>query len=44
MSRKRVIAKREVVPDPKYNNALVAKFINNLMKKGKKKYCAVDSL
>ena len=36
MSRKRVIAKREVVPDPKYKNVLVAKFINNLMKKGKK--------
>jgi len=36
MSRKRVITKREVVPDPKFNNVLVAKFINSLMKKGKK--------
>ncbi len=36
MSRKRVITKREVVPDAKFNNVLVAKFINSLMKKGKK--------
>jgi len=31
-----MVTKREVIPDPKYNNALVAKFVNNLMKKGKK--------
>ncbi|MFZ3115212.1 MAG: 30S ribosomal protein S7 [Syntrophales bacterium] len=36
MPRRREIAKREVLPDPKYNNQLVAKFINNLLKKGKK--------
>ena len=36
MSRKRVIAKREITPDAKYNSVLVAKFINNLMKDGKK--------
>jgi small subunit ribosomal protein S7 len=36
MPRKRVISKREVMPDPKYNNILVTKFINNLMKEGKK--------
>jgi small subunit ribosomal protein S7 len=36
MSRKRSAAKREIMPDPKYNSALVSKFINNLMKKGKK--------
>jgi len=36
MSRKRVIAKREVLPDPKYNSQLVAKFINALMRRGKK--------
>ncbi len=36
MPRKRVVAKRNPVPDPKYNNVLAAKFINNMMKKGKK--------
>jgi small subunit ribosomal protein S7 len=36
MSRKRVAAKRKIAPDPKYKSVLVAKFINNLMKKGKK--------
>ncbi|MBW2000776.1 MAG: 30S ribosomal protein S7 [Deltaproteobacteria bacterium] len=36
MPRKRVVEKREVVPDPKYKSKLVAKFINCLMKKGKK--------
>jgi small subunit ribosomal protein S7 len=36
MPRRREIAKREIVPDPKYNNKLVAKFINNLLKRGKK--------
>ena len=36
MSRKASIHKREIVPDPKYGSVLVAKFINNLMKDGKK--------
>jgi len=36
MPRRREIAKREILPDPKYNSVLVAKFINNLLKKGKK--------
>jgi len=36
MPRKRVIEKREVKPDPRYNNVLVTKFINNLMSRGKK--------
>ena len=36
MPRKRVVAKREVIPDPKYDSMLAAKFINNLMRKGKK--------
>jgi len=36
MSRKRVAVKRKIVPDPKYNSVLVAKFVNNLMKDGKK--------
>ena len=36
MPRKRVVEKREVFSDPKYKSVLVAKFVNNLMKKGKK--------
>ena len=36
MPRKRVITKRPVLPDPRYNSVLAAKFVNNLMKKGKK--------
>ena len=28
--------KREILPDPVYNSAVVAKFVNNLMKGGKK--------
>jgi small subunit ribosomal protein S7 len=36
MPRRREIAKREILPDPKYSNKLVAKFINNILKKGKK--------
>lgn len=36
MPRKRVIARREMTPDPKYGSLLVAKFVNNLMKRGKK--------
>ena len=36
MPRRREVAKREILPDPKYNNKLVAKFINNLMERGKK--------
>jgi len=36
MPRRREIAKREILPDPKYQNRLVAQFISNLMKKGKK--------
>ncbi|MBI5182702.1 MAG: 30S ribosomal protein S7 [Nitrospirae bacterium] len=36
MSRKKVAVKREILPDPKFNNKLVAKFISVLMKKGKK--------
>ncbi len=35
MRRKRKF-QREILPDPKYQNVLVAKFINHLMKGGKK--------
>ncbi|MGA1861778.1 30S ribosomal protein S7 [Deferribacter thermophilus] len=36
MARRRVAKKREVLPDPVYNEVLVTKFINNLMYDGKK--------
>ncbi len=36
MARRREIPKRSVLPDPKYNNRLVGKFINVVMKDGKK--------
>ena len=36
MPRKGLVTKREPTPDPKYGSVLSAKFINNLMKKGKK--------
>ncbi|MBN2653924.1 MAG: 30S ribosomal protein S7 [Nitrospirae bacterium] len=36
MARKREIAKREVVPDPKYNSKLVSRFINIIMEHGKR--------
>ena len=36
MPRRRKIPKRELLPDPKYNSSLVTKFINNLMRKGKR--------
>lgn len=34
--RRRRAPKREIVPDPKYNNVLVAKMINTVMECGKK--------
>ena len=34
--RRRRPEKREILPDPVYNDLIVAKFINNLMKMGKK--------
>ena len=36
MSRRRVAAKREVLPDPVYQSVLVAKFVNRVMQRGKK--------
>ncbi|HNQ17646.1 MAG TPA: 30S ribosomal protein S7 [Smithellaceae bacterium] len=36
MPRRREIEKRDILPDPKYNNKLVAKFVNSLLKRGKK--------
>ncbi|MCZ6731924.1 MAG: 30S ribosomal protein S7 [Gammaproteobacteria bacterium] len=36
MPRRRVIAKRQIIPDPKYGSETLAKFINVVMKRGKK--------
>ena len=36
MPRRREVTKREILPDPKYKNALVARFVNNVMERGKK--------
>lgn len=36
MPRKGHISKREILPDPVYNNLVVTKLINNIMKDGKK--------
>jgi len=50
MPRRRVVAKREVLPDPKFSNIGLAKFINVIMKDGKKSiaekiaYDALDSV
>ena len=50
MSRRHAAIKREVLPDPKYHNLVLAKFVNALMLDGKKAvaeavvYGAIDSL
>jgi len=36
MPRRRVVAKREILPDPLYNSQLVTKFVNSVMVRGKK--------
>ena len=36
MSRRRKAVKRQVMPDPKFNDQLVTRFVNNLMWDGKK--------
>ena len=36
MSRRRAAEPKQILPDPKYNDLLIAKFINTLMVKGKK--------
>jgi small subunit ribosomal protein S7 len=48
MPRRRKVTKRQLLPDPKFKSVLVTRFINNLMKNGKKSvaesifYGAVD--
>jgi len=36
MSRRRVVAKREILPDPKFGDQTLAKFMNHVMVSGKK--------
>ncbi len=36
MPRRRLVAKREIIPDTRYNSVLVSKFINGIMERGKK--------
>jgi small subunit ribosomal protein S7 len=36
MPRRRIVAKREILPDPLYNSQLVTKFVNSVMERGKK--------
>jgi small subunit ribosomal protein S7 len=48
MSRRKRIDKREVLPDPKFQSVLVTKFVNGLMREGKRSlaehifYSAID--
>jgi len=50
MARRREAEKREIIPDPKFNNVLVARFINCVLKQGKKSlaervvYSALNSI
>ena len=50
MARRREAVKREIIPDPKYHNILGARFINCVLKKGKKSlaenifYTALDEV
>ena len=48
--RRRKVKERVILPDPKYNNVTVTKFVNNIMLKGKKNtafkifYDAIDMI
>jgi len=50
MSRRKSTAKREILPDPVYNDLVVAKFVNKMMLQGRKSlaykalYTALDDL
>ncbi len=50
MPRRRIVQKREVLPDPIYNSVLLQQFINSVMRKGKKSlaegivYTALDQV
>jgi small subunit ribosomal protein S7 len=36
MPRRREVTKRDTLPDPKYGSKLAARFINSIMRRGKK--------
>ncbi len=36
MPRRKLVAKRQIIQDPRFNSVLVSKFINGLMERGKK--------
>jgi len=36
MPRRREVTKREILPDPKFNSVQVARFVNSLLRRGKK--------
>ncbi len=36
MPRRKLVAKRQIIADPRFNSVLVSKFINGLMQRGKK--------
>jgi len=36
MPRRREVKKREILPDPKFHDSLIAKFMNGIMRRGKK--------
>src|SRR5204862_56434 len=40
MPRRREVAKRKILPDPKFQDRLLAKFINDMMRKGEKSVAA----
>ena len=50
MSRRREVPKREILPDPKYGNIQITKFVNMIMQSGKKStaesimYNALDTI
>ncbi len=50
MTRRREVPKREILPDPKYGDLQIAKFINMIMRNGKKStaekimYFALDNI
>lgn len=50
MSRRKIITKRQIIPDPKFNSEKLARFINVLMQRGKKSvaekivYGAIDEV
>ena len=43
MSRRKAAPKRKILPDAKYGNLKVAKFMNQIMKKGKKAFDEISN-